>query len=57
VAIGSYPISNTGNDQGNWVVVGGTGAYADLHGTGKVTGTALGPNSIDDEYAGSMHID
>src|SRR5215831_3636753 len=30
---------NLSLDQGTWVIVDGTGAYATLHGTGDVTGT------------------
>lgn len=44
----------SGNDSGTWAVNGGTGAYKLLHGTGNIVGTSTGPNSIDDEYAGSM---
>ncbi len=42
----------------NWVVVGGDGAYADLHGAG--TGIGVDPNpgfDILDIYSGQMHVD
>ena len=52
VAIRFGPFSDTYN----WVVVDGTGAYADLRGTGSGTGTPAGDVLLD-EYAGSMHID
>jgi len=41
-----------------WTVVGGDGAYSDLHGSG--TGVGLPPNSgfdIFDVYSGGLHID
>jgi hypothetical protein len=48
--------ATTDNDSGTWAVTSGTGAYTLLHGTGTIIGTATGPNSIDDEYTGSMQI-
>ena len=41
---------------GTWSVLGGTGAYARLHGAGKVTGDGL-EMSVLDVYTGKMHVD
>lgn len=38
---------------GGWNVVGGTGAYADTHGGGKIVGTAF-ETGIDDLYTGRL---
>jgi hypothetical protein len=46
----------TGDTAGTWSVRGGTGAYAKLHGAGKLTGDGLGM-SVLDVYTGKMHID
>jgi len=47
---------SSGETQGTWSVVSGTGAYAKLHGGGMITGTPI-PGGIQDEYEGGMHID
>jgi hypothetical protein len=39
------------NTFGPWVVLGGTGAYENLHGQGTVVGTQLGPG-VHDAYTG-----
>ncbi len=46
-------------DSFNWVVAGGTGAYASLHGAGKGIGTYFPPNAceaegIDDHLTGML---
>jgi hypothetical protein len=39
-----------------WIVVGGTGSYAALHGSGKLVGTPIVPGeSITDVYDGKIH--
>jgi hypothetical protein len=40
---------------GTWSVVGGTGAYKLLHGTGSIVGTPIS-GGIDDEYSGALSI-
>ena len=40
----------------NWNMLGGTGAYQKLHGTGSGIGIP-GPDSILDLYDGQVHID
>ena len=40
----------------NWVITKGTGEYARLHGTGKITATGSG-NLVYDQYTGKVHID
>lgn len=45
----------SGNTTAQWNVVGGTGAYAGLHGNGKLIGTAGAPGTILDEYDGKLH--
>lgn len=52
VAIRFAPFSDTYR----WVVVGGTGAYENLHGTGSGTGTPT-DDFLLDEYTGTMHSD
>lgn len=47
----------TQDTTGTWSVHSGTGAYAGLHGTGKITGDSMGEASILDVFTGSMHID
>ena len=43
---------------GRWVIVGGTGAYADLHGTGSGSGEVdLAAGTLVLTYTGSAHID
>ena len=43
---------------GTWTVINGTGAYARLHGTGTVSGTADDTiNLITRIYQGSVHFD
>jgi hypothetical protein len=44
-------------DNFNWTVVGGTGAYADLHGTGGGIGIPLPDNAVLDLYDGQVHVD
>ena len=40
----------------NWNIVGGTGAYAGLHGGGKLAGVPIVPGaSIQDSYDGKVH--
>ena len=39
----------------NWNVVGGTGAYAGLHGTGSGVGLPCTPDCVFDVYDGAMH--
>jgi hypothetical protein len=46
----------TGDTAGTWSVLSGTGAYAKLHGAGKLTGDA-GDGAILDVYTGRMHVD
>jgi hypothetical protein len=46
----------TGDTAGTWSVVSGTGAYDELHGTGRIVGDAF-EGGIQDEYAGAMHLD
>jgi hypothetical protein len=41
----------------NWNVVGGTGAYADLHGSGNGFSELCGVDCIIDNYEGGFHID
>jgi len=41
----------------NWNVVGGTGAYEDLHGSGSGFSTLCGPDCVIDNYVGGFHID
>jgi hypothetical protein len=45
-----------GGTGGTWSVVAGSGAYAKLHGAGTIEGTPF-DGGIQDEYAGSMHLD
>ena len=40
---------------GPWVVLSGTGDYANLHGSGTVTGTAL-PGGVSDLYVGRLEL-
>lgn len=42
--------------KGTWSVMDGTGVFAKLHGSGRITGTNMGDQVLD-EYKGSMHID
>ena len=37
-----------------WVIVGGTGDYADLQGRGTGIGVSTGPNSVTDTYTGFL---
>ncbi len=40
----------------HWTVIGGTGAYAKLHGNGTLAGTPIVPgSSITDVYEGMLH--
>jgi hypothetical protein len=44
-------------DTGTWTVIAGTGAYAHLHGTGTISGTADDTvNLITRVYVGSVHF-
>jgi hypothetical protein len=52
VAIRFAPFSDTYE----WVVVGGTGAYENFHGTGSGTGTPTDAFLLD-RYTGSVHTD
>ena len=49
----------TGTTTFNWNVVGGTGAYEDLHGSGSGFSTLcdVSPVCITDHYVGGFHID
>jgi hypothetical protein len=49
----------TGDTVGTWSVLGGTGAYASLHGAGSLTGDRVEPTDlvIFDTYTGRMHLD
>jgi hypothetical protein len=40
----------------NWVITQGSGDYARLHGTGKITATGSG-NLVYDHYTGKVHFD
>ena len=40
----------------NWVITEGSGEFARLHGTGKITATGSG-NLVYDHYTGNVHID
>ena len=46
----SYPAGET---SGRWVVLSGSGDYADLHGAGKVVGTPVA-GGISDVYSGRL---
>lgn len=43
-------------DNFNWNIVGGTGAYENLHGTGSGIGLPI-PDGVLDLYDGKLHID
>ncbi len=43
-------------DSFTWTIVTGTGAYANLHGTGTGVGDEL-PGEVDDHFVGSVHFD
>jgi hypothetical protein len=46
----------TGETTGSWVVAGGTGKFAALHGSGQLSGFPIEPGvSILDVYDGKMH--
>jgi len=49
---------NVLTDSGTWTIIAGTGAYADLHGHGRVTGT-VNDNIplISRTYEGEVHFD
>ena len=47
----------TEDTAGTWSVHSGTGAYAGLHGSGRITGDRMGEESILDVFTGTMHID
>lgn len=49
----------TGDTVGTWSVLGGTGAYASLHGAGSLTGDRVEPWDlvILDTYTGRIHLD
>jgi hypothetical protein len=42
-------------DNFNWVIMGGTGDYAELHGAGSGIGINPTPETIDDLYSGKLH--
>jgi hypothetical protein len=44
-----------GGSVGTWSVVGGTGAFAGVHGAGKLAGTPL-PDGIRDTYTGTVSV-
>ena len=51
-----------GSNTFNWVITGGTGAYEDLHGTGKGTGIDIfegspPPIGVSNTYTGKLHSD
>jgi hypothetical protein len=49
---------NVLTDSGTWTIIAGTGAYADLHGEGKVVGTVDdNVNLITRTYEGGVHFD
>jgi hypothetical protein len=43
-------------DSFTWVIIRGTGAYANLHGTGSGVGVEF-PGGVDDTYTGTVHFD
>lgn len=45
--------------QGNWVVVSGTGPYADLHGRGKLAVISFDPGTLTavESWVGQLHLD
>jgi hypothetical protein len=49
---------NVLTDSGTWTIIGGTGAYADLHGQGTIVGT-LDENAglINRTFTGNVHFD
>lgn len=47
--------SSGGNDSFSWSIVGGTGTYANLRGSGSGVGIGF-PGGIDDTYVGSVHF-
>jgi hypothetical protein len=46
---------NTGYTTANWKIIGGTGAYQNLKGNGKLAGTPNPGNTIFDVYDGKVH--
>jgi hypothetical protein len=52
-------LDNKKGNNFNWTVVGGNGAYEDLHGTGKGFGLydECGPDCVLDVLTGKLHID
>jgi hypothetical protein len=50
-----FPRLNSGSVP--WEVIGGTGAYATLHGTGQMTSVQTGPSSATNTMTGQMHYD
>ncbi len=44
------------SDDFRWAVLGGTGAYEKLHGTGAGEGFPI-PVGVLDVYSGQMHVD
>ena len=45
-------------DEGVWEIIDGTGAYAKLHGGGRLTGTVADvPNGVNRTFIGEVHID
>jgi hypothetical protein len=46
-----------GTDNFAWVIVGGSDAYTDLHGSGSGVGIDPAPEFIHDVYDGGVHVD
>jgi hypothetical protein len=45
-------------NEGVWEIIGGTGAYAKLHGGGRLTGTVADvPNGVNRTFIGEVHTD
>jgi hypothetical protein len=44
-------------DNFSWTVMDGTGAYAELHGTGDGIGIPLPDDAVFDVYEGKVHVD
>jgi len=49
---------NQNGDNFQWNILGGTGDYEDLHGSGNGVGLPIcGPDCVFDVYTGGLHID
>ncbi len=55
IAVNAATVFGSPTDKGGWAVLGGTGAYATLHGGGKVVGTYV-PGGIIDLYTGAVGL-